>query len=605
MGKGTFAKFMKKKLALLFMIVMVAFLVLMCRISVINAGSGDKYKKKVLDQHQYNNRPIPYKRGDILDRNGTKLATSERVYNVILDCKVLLSDEDYLEPTKEALLTYFEIPKEKIDEIVEKSPNSRYNILLKDVSYDIAIKFKELLEDDEKNENINGAWLEEDYIRAYPYNDLAADLIGFTVDGNVGSNGIEGKYNDVLNGTDGRDYGYRDEDATFTRTVINPIDGQNVVTTIDLQIQSIIERHIKEFNEAHAGEAREGEAGSKNTAVVVMNPQNGEILGMASSPGYDLNNPRNLDAFFTAEQQEAMSSEEKNEFRNNLWNNFCITNTYEPGSTFKLFPVAAALDRGVLNGDETFYCGGSTQIADHTIGCAFGKAHGTQTIKQVIENSCNVSLTNIGLQIGADKFSAAQKAFGFGEYTGIDLPGEASTASLLYKPEDMTSIDLATNSFGQNFNVTMMQMCSAFSSLINGGEYYKPQVVKQITDDKSVVTKENTPVMLKRTTSAATSDILKDYLRGVVSEGTGTAANVEGYEIGGKTGTAEKLPRGTGNYLVSFIGYAPQENPQIVVYVIIDEPNVGNQAYGSYPAVMAGSIINEILPYMGIQKTGQ
>ncbi|HIW22208.1 MAG TPA: peptidoglycan glycosyltransferase [Candidatus Dorea intestinavium] len=603
MGKGTFAKFMKKKLALLFVIVMVAFLILISRITAINAGSGEKYKKKVLDQHQYNNRPIPFKRGDILDRNGTKLATSERVYKVILDCKVLLSDEKYLEPTKNSLFTYLEIPNEKIDEIIEKTPNSRYSILQKNVPYDKAVKFKELIEDPEKNENIGGVWLEEDYIRNYPYNDMAADLIGFTVDGNVGSNGIEGKYNDVLNGTDGRDYGYRDEDATFTRTVISPIDGQNVVTTIDLQIQSIIERHIKEFNEAHQGEAREGEGGSKNTAVVVMNPQNGEILGMASYPGYDLNNPRNLETFFTPEQLEAMTSEEKNEFRNNLWNNFCVSSTYEPGSTFKLFPVAAALDRGILNGDETFYCGGSTQIADYSIGCAFGKAHGTQTIKQVIENSCNVSLTNIGLQIGADQFSAMQKAFGFGEYTGIDLPGEALTAGLLYKAENMKAIDLATNSFGQNFNVTMMQMSSAFSSLINGGEYYQPQVVKQVTDDKGVVTKENTPKMLKRTTSQATSDILKDYLRGVVAEGTGSAANIEGYEIGGKTGTAEKLPRGTGNYLVSFIGYAPQDNPQVMVYVVIDEPNVDNQAYGSYPAVMAGSIMNEVLPYLGVSKT--
>lgn len=602
MFKRTFAKFMKRKLALLFGIVMLAFLILIGRIIFINAKQGDKYKKQVLDQHQYSNKPIAYKRGDILDRNGTRLATSERVYNVIVDCKVLLSNKNNKKPTIKAVTDCFDIKKEEIDQVLEEKPESRYVILKKDVSYEVAIKFHEILDDTKNNPYVNGVWLEEDYIRNYPYDSLACDLIGFTVDGNEGSNGIEGKYNAILNGTDGREYGYQDEDATFNKTVISPIDGENVVTTIDLQIQSVVERYIKEFDEEHAGEAREGEGGSKNTAVMVMNPQNGEVLAMSSSPGYDLNHPRDLSAFYTQEQQDAMSDEEKSDFRNALWNNFCSSNTYEPGSTFKTFPIAAALDMGVLNGDETFYCGGSTYIGGYTISCAHGTAHGAQTVKQVLENSCNVSLMNIALQMGPEKFIAMQKNFGFGEYTDIDIPGEALTSGLLYNLDNMTDIDLATNGFGQNFNITMVQLCAAFSSVINGGEYYKPHVVKQITDEHGVVTKDITPELSKRTISEETSNIMKDYLKGVVEEGTGTAANVPGYEIGGKTGTAEKLPRGGGNYLVSFIGYAPQENPQVVVYVVIDEPNVSNQSYGSYPAKMAGNIMNEILPYMGIQK---
>lgn len=602
--KKKISKYMQKKLVLLFMAIVLAFVFLVGNITYINASNGEKYTKVVLDQQQYNNRTIPFKRGDIVDRNGTKIATSERVYNVILDVKVMLSDDEYVEPTIKALKDCFEIEEEDIRKLIEDSPNSRYSILKKGVDYETAQKFGEIDNDEKNYPNVKGIWLEEDYVRKYPYNTLASDVIGFSVDGNVGSNGIEAAYNSILNGTDGREYGYLDENSTYERTVKEPDNGSTVVSTIDLQVQSIVEKYILEFNEKHKNGATTGE-GSKNTAVIVMNPQNGEILAEASYPNYDLNQPRNLSKYYTEEELEEMSDEDKIDALNELWNNFCVSNTYEPGSTFKPFTIAAGLETGILTGEETYVCGGVMHVGDHDIHCSNRSGHGPQSLKRSLENSCNVALMQIGASLGAEEFCRYQKLFGFGEYTGIDLPGEGSTEGLLYTPENMDAASLATNSFGQNFNVTMTQMAASFCSLINGGDYYKPHVVKQIQNENGNVTENKDPILVKKTISKETSDILKDYMLGVVEEGTGASAAVEGYDVGGKTGTAEKLPRGNGKYLVSFIGYAPQENPQVVVYVVIDEPNVDQQASSSYATEMASGIMSEIFPYLGIEKASQ
>ena len=602
--KKKISKYMQKKLVLLFMAIVLAFVFLVGNITYINASNGEKYTKVVLDQQQYNNRTIPFKRGDIVDRNGTKIATSERVYNVILDVKVMLSDDEYVEPTIKALKDCFEIEEEDIRKLIEDSPNSRYSILKKGVDYETAQKFEEIDNDEKKYPNVKGIWLEEDYVRKYPYNTLASDVIGFTVDGNVGSNGIEAAYNSILNGTDGREYGYLDENSTYERTVKEPDNGSTVVSTIDLQVQSIVEKYILEFNEKHKNGATTGE-GSKNTAVIVMNPQNSEILAEASYPNYDLNQPRKLSKYYTEEELEEMSDEDKIDALNELWNNFCVSNTYEPGSTFKPFTIAAGLETGILTGEETYVCGGVMHVGDHDIHCSNRSGHGPQSLKRSLENSCNVALMQIGASLGAEEFCRYQKLFGFGEYTGIDLPGEGSTEGLLYTPENMDAASLATNSFGQNFNVTMTQMAASFCSLINGGDYYKPHVVKQIQNENGNVTENKDPILVKKTISKETSDILKDYMLGVVEEGTGASAAVEGYDVGGKTGTAEKLPRGNGKYLVSFIGYAPQENPQVVVYVVIDEPNVDQQASSSYATEMASGIMSEIFPYLGIEKASQ
>lgn len=599
-----FSKTMQRKLVMLFAAIVLAFVFLVGRITYINAASGDKYTKLVLDQQQYGSRTIPFKRGDIVDRNGTKIATSERIYNVILDMKVMLSKEEYIEPTIQVLEDCFGIAEEDVRTLMDKNPTGRYNILKKGVDYATAQKFNKIESDSEKYPNVKGIWLEEDYVRKYPYNTLASDVIGFTVDGNVGSNGIEASYNSILNGTDGREYGYQDESTSFEQTVKEPENGQTVMSTIDLQVQSIVEKHILEFNEEHKNQAREGE-GSLDTAVIVMNPQNGEILAEASYPNYDLNNPRDLTKYYTEEQIEAMSDEEKLDALNSLWNNFCVSDTYEPGSTFKPFVISAGLETGVLTGEESYICGGVLHVGDHDIHCSNRDGHGTQTLKRALENSCNVALMQIGESMGAEEFTRYQELFGFGEMTGIDLPGEASTEGLLYEAENMDAASLATNAFGQNFNVTMTQLAASFCSLVNGGNYYEPHVVKQIQDENGNVTETKDPVLVRKTISKETSDIIKDYMYGVVEEGTGKSAAVEGYAIGGKTGTAEKLPRRNGKYLVSFIGYAPQENPQVVVYVVVNEPNAQGQANSGFATELASKIMGEIFPYLGIEKTAE
>ena len=599
-----FSKTMQRKLVMLFAAIVLAFVFLVGRITYINAASGDKYTKLVLDQQQYGSRTIPFKRGDIVDRNGTKIATSERIYNVILDMKVMLSKEEYIEPTIQVLEDCFGIAEEDVRTLMDKNPTGRYNILKKGVDYATAQKFNKIESDSEKYPNVKGIWLEEDYVRKYPYNTLASDVIGFTVDGNVGSNGIEASYNSILNGTDGREYGYQDESTSFEQTVKEPENGQTVMSTIDLQVQSIVEKHILEFNEEHKNQAREGE-GSLDTAVIVMNPQNGEILAEASYPNYDLNNPRDLTKYYTEEQIEAMSDEEKLDTLNSLWNNFCVSDTYEPGSTFKPFVISAGLETGVLTGEESYICGGVLHVGDHDIHCSNRDGHGTQTLKRALENSCNVALMQIGEFMGAEEFTRYQELFGFGEMTGIDLPGEASTEGLLYEAENMDAASLATNAFGQNFNVTMTQLAASFCSLVNGGNYYEPHVVKQIQDENGNVTETKDPVLVRKTISKETSDIIKDYMYGVVEEGTGKSAAVEGYAIGGKTGTAEKLPRRNGKYLVSFIGYAPQENPQVVVYVVVNEPNAQGQANSGFATELASKIMGEIFPYLGIEKTAE
>ena len=597
-----FPKFMQKKLVILYVGIILAFAGLVVRITYINASSGEEYTKIVLDQQQYDSRVIPYKRGDIVDRNGTKLATSERVYNVVLDVKAMLSDEDYVEPTKQVLKDCFGIEEETVDSLIEDSPDSRYSVLVKGIDYETAQKFNEIDEDDENYPDVQGIWLEDDYQRTYPYSTLASDVLGFTVDGNVGNGGIEGYYNSTLNGTDGREYGYLDSGSSVERTVKEPVNGKTVVSTIDLQVQSVVEKYIQQFNDERKNNATPGE-GSKNTAVMVMNPQNGEILAEASYPNFDLNNPRDLTKYYTQEELDAMSDEETLNALNNLWKNFCVTDTYEPGSTIKPFTVAAALETGALTGDETFYCGGSLHIGDYDIHCINRDGHGTLTVKGAVENSCNVALMQIGEMIGAVDFSKYQHIYGFGEMTGIDLPGEAETSALLYTADNMDETSLATNAFGQNFNVTMTQMMAGFCSLINGGYYYEPHIVKQIQDENGNVIENVDPVLVKRTVSAETSTLVKDYMRGVVLEGSGKLADLEGYEVGGKTGTAEKLPRSEGKNLVSFIAYAPQENPEIAIYVVIDEPNEYDQAQSSLAVQMASDIMKEIFPYLGITQT--
>ena len=595
--KRKFPTRMQRKLVMLFMAVILAFVILMGRIAYINLTRGSSYTRVVLDQQNYDSRVIAFKRGDIVDRNGTKIATSERVYNVILDVHVMTDKEEYIEPTKAVLEECFGIDGAVIDALIEENPDSRYEILKKGVDYDTAQQFEAIEEDDEKYPNVKGIWLEDDYTRTYPYGSLASDVIGFTYDGNQGANGIENAYNSILNGTDGREYGYFDSESAVERTVKPAKNGNTVVTTIDVTLQSIVEKCILEYNQ---GLADEDSPGSKNTAVIIMNPNTGEILAEASYPNYDLNNPRDLSILYSDEEWNGMTEEQQLDAMNNLWRNFCVSDAYEPGSTMKPFTVAAGLETGKLKGDETYYCGGYKNVSGTPVGCANRDGHGTETMQDAMAYSCNVALMDMALTIGAEDFCRYQHIFGFGEYTGIDLPGEASTAALLYSAEDMMDVDLATNSFGQNFNLTMTQMISAFCSLVNGGYYYEPHVVKQIQDENGNVIETKDPVLLRKTVSAETSDQLKQYMKAVVDYGTATNVAIDGYEMGAKTGTAEKLPRGNGKYLLSYIGFAPVENPEVVVYVVVDEPNTDNQSNSVYVQGLAKNVLEEAFPYLGI-----
>ncbi|RHQ39678.1 MULTISPECIES: peptidoglycan D,D-transpeptidase FtsI family protein [unclassified Roseburia] len=606
-----FSKKMQKKLVVLFVIIALLLLGLIVRLMYIEHTSGKKYEKKVLSQQKYDSTVIPYQRGNITDCKGTILATSVDVYNVILDCKVLNSDSADIDPTIDALITCFpQLNETDLRNLITDKPKSQYNVLAKKLSYEEIQAFEDMQaaekeasdkksSDAEKKGKINGVWFEKEYQREYPYGSLASAVVGFTTSGNLGMNGVENSYNSVLNGTNGREYGYLNSDSNFEKTVIDAQNGNDVTLTIDANIQKIVEDKIAAFEEEYRDAAREG-AGSKHVGVIVMNPQNAEVLAMANYPNYDSSNPRDLSAYYTQEEIDAMDDDAELDALNQLWSNFCITYTYEPGSTVKPFTVACGLDTGTIDPNRTFICDGYETISGHDIHCVNTNGHGLETVEDALKNSCNDALMQMSYDIGPENFSKYQQIFGFGTKTNIDLPGEARTDSLIYTEDQLSTINLATNSFGQNFNVTMIQVASAFCSIINGGNYYQPHVVKKITDENGNVIQEDNGTLLKKTVSSSTSELLKQYLYATVSDGTGKYAKVPGYSMGGKTGTAQKLPRGQGNYLVSFIGFAPVDNPQLLVYVVVDEPNAEEEFHSTFAQEIAKGIFEETLPYLNI-----
>ena len=615
---------MKKKLVGLFAVVILALVGLAFRISYINATDGDKYKRIVMTQaqQQYDSHTIAFRRGDITDRNGTLLATSEKVYNVILDCKVVntevenldgTKEQRYVEPTIRALVRMLgmneaEIRKRLTD---ENTKNSQYQILRKNISITEKKAFEEYLAlDSEANkglseeeirdrQNVRGVWFEETYERTYPMHSLACDLIGFTYDGTTADWGIEGYYNDILNGTNGRQYGYFNTDADVGQTIIPASDGRNISTTIDVNIQQIIRRALENFNDEMATDAARMN-GASDIGVVVMDPGSGEILGMDSSNWYDLNDPWNLDPFYSQEDQIDMDEAATTDALSRLWSNFCVSDAYEPGSVFKPLTAAAALETGSVRESTTFFCDGGEQVEDKYIQCdVYPDAHGEESLQEAIMHSCNDSLMQIATAMGEANFLKYEEVFGFGMRTGIDLPGE--NAGLLFAAEDMGAIELATSSFGQGFTCTMIQEAAAISSVINGGYYYRPHVVRAITAQDGAVIQTAEPVLERRTVSEAVSKMIREDMGTVMSmEGTGYLAKIPGYSMGGKTGTAEKLPRGQGNYVLSFIGFAPLNDPKVVVYVTVDEPNTSAQETTVYAMSIARNIFSELLPYMNI-----
>jgi stage V sporulation protein D (sporulation-specific penicillin-binding protein) len=601
---------MRKKLFWLFGIVLFALFGLIGRLAYIEYDKGEKYEKKVLSMLSYDSTTIPYKRGNITDCNGTILATSVPVYNVILDCSILNSDENYLDPTIQAIVKCFpDQDAATLKQYAAENPDSQYYVLERKLTYEEIQPFVEMQDEVDENgksvnPNINGVWFEKEYQRYYPLGTVASSVIGFVSSGNVGTTGLENYYDDILNGVNGREYGYLNSDSDFEKTVVDAQDGSNLVISIDANIQSIVEEKISLFNRLYANNSREGD-GSLSTAVIVMNPNNGEILAMADYPTFDLNSPRDLTGIYSEEELALMSDSDTLDALNNLWQNYCITGTYEPGSVQKPFTVACGLDTGTLNTDMTFYCDGYENIADYTIHCVNRNGHGEETLEGALMDSCNDSLMQMSYLIGAENFLEYQSIFGFGQKTGIDLPGEANTSSLVYSLDSITKIDLATNSFGQNYNCTMIEMAAAFSSLINGGTYYQPHVVTKVTDSDGNTITRTDATAVKETVSAGTAEILKQYLKSVVDGGSGKTAKVDGYSMGGKTGTAQKYDdethqRKTGAYLVSFMGFVPYDDPQLVIYCVVDEPNVDEEAHSTYAQNIVREILKEVLPYMNI-----
>lgn len=594
------SRHVNNKLVFIFFAIVSALFLLAFKIYFIQINNKVNYSQKILSQQKYDSRDIPFRRGEIFDRNGNLLATSNKVYNLIIDASKINSDVDnYMDPTIEALNEVLGIDKDELRTTITEKGDNKYVRFAKDLTYEQKTAFEEKKQQinqsnkaNKSKQKVAGVWFEEAYSRVYPNNSLACNVIGFSSsEDNVGIGGIEQYYNDKLTGNNGREYGYLNDDSNLERVIKAPKNGLSLVSTIDINIQQIVEKHIQQWEE---------EMGSKITACIIMDPNNGEILAMASSRTFDLNNPRDLTKYYTDSEIENMSEEQKTEALNNIWLNFAISSTYEPGSPSKIFTVATAMEEGVINGNETYYCDGYQVVGQRKIHCANKNGHGTITVEEAIIQSCNDAMMQMVFAIGKDKFSKFQQLFGFGKKTDIDLPGEADTSKLIHTSETMRADDLATNSFGQNYNSTMIEMVAGFASVINGGMYYKPHVVKEVRTLEGKIIDTVEPVLIRETISPSTAEFLNKAMYRTVEEGTGFPAKVPGYDVGGKTGTSEKYPRGSGNYILSFIGFAPTENPEVLCYVVVDEPNSDDQAHSYFASRLFQRIMAEVLPYMNV-----
>ena len=596
-----FPRRMQKKLLVMFGVVSFMLIFLIGRLMYIEHTSGEKYEKIVLSQQEYDSQTIPYQRGDIVDTKGTVLATSIAVYNVILDCSVLTSDEEYIDPTIRALVQCFpELTEDELYGYVREDPESRYIVLKKKASYEEIQPFVELQEavdekDNKVNPNIKGVWFEKEYQREYPYDALASAVIGFTAAGNVGVNGLENYYNSTLNGIDGREYGYLNTDNNFEKTIQPAVNGNNIVSTIDVNIQAVVEQKIAEFNEAYTNNFREGDAGATHIGVVIMDPNNGDVLAMANYPNYDLSNPRDLSAYYTEEELAAMDEETKMDELNKLWQNFCVTYTYEPGSTFKIITATAALEEGVVGLEDTFFCPGYKMVEDRRIRCAKTTGHGAETFETGIMNSCNPVFIELGERLGVDNYYKYFNQFGLTQKTTVDLPGEAAT--IMHKKENVGPVELATISFGQSFQITPIQLVTTVSSIINGGTRVTPHFGVEIrTEDGTLVEKLEYETQ-ENICSEETSETMQYLLEKVVSEGGGKNAKIEGYSIGGKTATSQTLPRSANRYISSFLGFAPADDPKVLVLALINNPQ-GTYYGGLIAAPVVREIMENILPYL-------
>ena len=596
---------MKTRLLIATGLMLAAFVVLIIRIVAINTTKGKEYKQQVLANQSYSSTLIPYRRGDILDGNGTVLATSERVYDIILEPKNILEFEDKQKATTAALKEYFGFTDQEIAGFLADK-DSYYVVARKKETFEKVKPFLDFC-NSEEGADVTGVRMTEHYIRNYPNGTLACHLIGFSNDNN-GTYGIEQGYNDYLNGSNGRQYTYYNTELGRTNAIEAPTNGDNIITSIDTGAQKIVEDKVNAYM---------SKEGAKNVSVLVMDPKTCRVIALYNSHPFDPNDAYDIeatkyqfkdDAEFAAFKATATDAAQV-EALEKVWRNFVLTDVFEPGSTYKTFTIAGALEEDVIKPEDTFFCDGGEKKDTFYISCHAVDVggHGTQDLAGALANSCNDALMQIAAKEGSDTFDKYQVMFGFGQKTNIDIPGEQSNASLssvVYHADTLNETELATSSFGQGVCVSMIQLGTAFCSTINGGYYYQPSVATKIVDEKGNVIDNLDPVLVRRTVSADVSAEMRKELAGVVEDGTGRRCAVEGYTIGGKTGTAEKLPRGNGKYLISFIGFAPVDDPQIVIYVVVDEPHVEDQGSSAASSYLFADIARDLFPYLNIYKEG-
>ncbi len=564
------------KQSLLFVVAVIFLLIaaLFGRLVYIMVFQSEHYGAMAQEIHE-RERSIKAERGSIYDRNGVEIAGNKPVSTI----SVIHSQITEPERVIEVLSNELSMSEEKVRKRVEKV--SSIERIKSNVDKETSDRIREY--------KLDGVMVDEDYKRFYPFGSLASKVIGFTGSDNQGIIGLEVAYDEILKGIDGTILtlttakGIEIDDAAENR--IEPIAGNNLYLSLDVNIQKYAEQAAKKVMEAKA---------AKSVKLIVMNPQNGEIYAMVNAPEFDLNAPYTLNV----ETEETLTGDALNNALNAMWRNECISDTYEPGSAFKIVTATAGFEHGVISLNDSFYCPGYKIVEDRRIRCHKVAGHGSENFIQGIQNSCNPVFMEVGARIGVDNMYETFKKLGLFQKTGVDLPGEAG--SIMHSKDNIGAVELATISFGQSFQITPLQLMTAVSTVINGGNRITPHLGVEIQSaDGSWIKKLSYPVE-KDMVSEETSETMKALLESVVSEGTGNKAYVAGFHIGGKTATSEKLPRSSNKYIASFIGFAPAENPQVLALVLIDEPT-GIYYGGTIAAPVIGELYANILPYLGIE----
>ncbi len=571
----------KRKIVFVFFVVVLVMLGLCGRIFYLMVPCSEYYTQKALELHE-RERSIKAARGRILDRNGVVLADNRTVCTI----SVIHSQIEDPETVISLLSEKLEMDEESVRKRVEKV--SSIERIKSNVDKSIGDEIREC--------NLAGVKVDEDYKRFYPYSTLASKVLGFTGGDNQGIVGLEVRYEDYLKGIDGMILTVTDAKGVEIDTAgegrIEPIAGNDLTISLDMNIQSYATQLALQ-----AMEAKEADS----VSIIVMNPQNGEILAMVNVPEYDLNNPFDLQSVYGEKTPEVLAQVSGNttEAANGMWRNGCINDTYEPGSTFKVITAAAGLESKAVTIEDQFSCPGYCIVEDRKIRCHKTQGHGSETFLTATMNSCNPVFVNVGLRVGIDRYYEYFKQFGLLNKTGIDLPGEAAT--IMHKKENMGLVELATGSFGQSFQITPIQLVTTISSLVNGGKRVTPHFALSLEDPSTGNIRKFNYEVKEGIVSEETSELLRFMLEKVVSEGGGQKAYIEGYSIGGKTATSQTLPRGSGKYIASFIGFEPADNPQVIAVAIINNPK-GVYYGGQIAAPVVKKLYENILPYLeGIQ----